>query len=108
MNKHRFVAILALSLPAMAQAASVSNSTVGCKAETTAANIVVATVPVADGPSGIALTPDRRRAFVANQGSDDVSVIDTATNMVMATVPVSNRPNGVAVTREGASGDARD
>jgi hypothetical protein len=40
MNKHRFVAILALSLPAMAQAASVSNSTVGCKAETDAQKVL--------------------------------------------------------------------
>jgi hypothetical protein len=40
MNKHRFVAILALFLPAMAQAASVSNSTVGCKAEIDARKVL--------------------------------------------------------------------
>src|SRR3984893_14129518 len=40
MNKHRFVAVLALSLPTIAQAANVANSTVGCKAETDAQKVL--------------------------------------------------------------------
>jgi YVTN family beta-propeller protein len=38
------------------------------------------------------------RAYVANSGSNDVSVIDTSTNAVIATVPVGISPSGVAIT----------
>ena len=41
------------------------------------------------------------RAYMANRGSDSVSVINTATNTVIATVPVGISPNGVAVTPNG-------
>jgi hypothetical protein len=40
MNKPRFVAILALSLPALAEAASVATPIVGCKAEADAKRIL--------------------------------------------------------------------
>ncbi|MET8642634.1 hypothetical protein [Streptomyces sp. NPDC004675] len=40
-------------------------------------------------------------AYVTNQGSNTVSVIDTVTNTVTATVPVGGRPFGVAVTPDG-------
>jgi hypothetical protein len=40
MNKHRSVAILALLLPTMAQAANVANSIVGCKAEADTQKVV--------------------------------------------------------------------
>ncbi|GFE11899.1 hypothetical protein Scani_81670 [Streptomyces caniferus] len=36
-------------------------------------------IPVGDTPQGIALTPGGARAYVANRGSNTVSVIDTAT-----------------------------
>jgi YVTN family beta-propeller protein len=36
-------------------------------------------------------------AYVANGGSNSVSVIDTAANMVVATVPVGSRPIGVGI-----------
>ena len=39
-------------------------------------------IPVADNPGGIALTPDGKKAYVANGGSGIVSLIDIATNMV--------------------------
>jgi uncharacterized delta-60 repeat protein len=42
-------------------------------------------------------------AYITNEGSDSVSVIDTATNKVVATVPVGEDPVGVAVTPNGAS-----
>lgn len=74
----------------------------------TAANKVVATVPVGNGPLGIAITPDGKRAYVANllgPGSDDgsfaVSVIDTTSNEVLATVPVARAPFGVAIAPDG-------
>jgi YVTN family beta-propeller protein len=40
-------------------------------------------------------------AYVANENSNNVSVIDTATNTVVATVLVGNFPSGVAVTPDG-------
>jgi YVTN family beta-propeller protein len=45
----------------------------------------------------------RPLAYVANQGSGTVSVIDTAINppQVVATVPVGTNPAGVAVTPDG-------
>ena len=41
-------------------------------------------------------------AYVANEASDNVSVINTATNTVVATVTVGNAPFGVAITPDGA------
>ena len=40
-------------------------------------------------------------AYIANQGSNNVSVIDTATNAVVATVAVGSLPTGVAVNPAG-------
>jgi YVTN family beta-propeller protein len=40
-------------------------------------------------------------AYVANETSNNVSVIDTATNTVVATVPVGTFPIGVAATPDG-------
>src|SRR5262249_50781347 len=51
--------------------------------------------------SGVAVTPDGSRVYVANQGSSSVSVINTATNTVTATVGVGHLPFGVAVTPDG-------
>ena len=41
-------------------------------------------------------------AYITNEGSATVSVIDTATQTVVATVPVGSLPCGVAVTPDGA------
>jgi YVTN family beta-propeller protein len=42
-----------------------------------------------------------RFAYVANQGSNNVSVIDRATNSVVTTIGGIPAPGGVAVTRDG-------
>ena len=70
----------------------------------TASNMVVATVPVGSSPYGVAVTPDGKHAYVANIGSNNVSVIHTASNTVVATVPVGTGPVGVAVTPDGTTG----
>jgi YVTN family beta-propeller protein len=66
---------------------------------------VVATVPVAtfpNAPFGVAVTPDRAQAFVANNGfPGTVSVIDTATNTVGATITAGSGSRGVAITPDG-------
>jgi len=41
------------------------------------------------------------RGYVANFGSNSISVIDTSSNTVVSTVPVGSQPNGVAVTPDG-------
>jgi YVTN family beta-propeller protein len=64
----------------------------------TAGGKVVATVPVAAGPHGMAITQDGRTVYVSGDGSSSVDVIDTATDKVVKTINVGKAPNGVALT----------
>src|SRR6266849_9865267 len=43
-----------------------------------------------------------QNAYITNQSSSTVSVIDTATDMVIATIPVGLSPFGVAVSPDGS------
>src|SRR5215831_10785081 len=52
----------------------------------------MATIPVGDAPHGIDIPPDGTFAYVANAGSNNISVIDLATNTVAATIPVGTIP----------------
>ena len=45
----------------------------------------------------MAVNPNTNRIYVANYGSNNVSVIDGASNTVVATVAVGSDPDGVAV-----------
>ncbi|MFC9769407.1 YncE family protein [Rhodococcus jostii] len=65
------------------------------------ADTVIATVPVGDGPIGVAITPGGTHAYVANADGGSVSVIETATNTVTATIPVGASPFAVAITPNG-------
>ena len=68
----------------------------------TRTNTAVATIPVGDGPSAIAITPDGTRAYVVNSNSDSVSVIDLATNSTVgAPIPVGDGPSAIAITPDG-------
>ena len=62
---------------------------------------MVATVPVGINPAVVTVTPDGTRAYVANQGSNDVTVINTVTNTVVTTIPVGTQATGVVVTPDG-------
>lgn len=53
---------------------------------------LVATVPVGRDPNWVTLTPDGRRAFISNRGSDDVSVIDLASRKEVGRVRVGKYP----------------
>ncbi len=64
----------------------------------TDAGVVVATVPVAPGPHGMAITQDGRTVYVSGDGSSSLDVIDTATDTVVKTINVGKAPNGVALT----------
>ena len=64
----------------------------------TAAGKVVATVQVAAGPHGMAITQDSGTVYVSGDGSSSIDVIDTATDKVVKTINVGRAPNGVALT----------
>jgi YVTN family beta-propeller protein len=63
---------------------------------------LTATVPVGQYPIGVAVSPDGKHAYMANESvPGSVSVIDTATNHVTATIPVGADPYWVAVSPDG-------
>jgi YVTN family beta-propeller protein len=57
-------------------------------------------VPVGNNPFGVAVTPDGTKAYVANEHSNSVSVINTTTN-TRTDVSGLNLPVGVAVSPDG-------
>ncbi|MGI5127884.1 protein kinase domain-containing protein [Pseudonocardia sp. CA-107938] len=62
----------------------------------------VATYATGAAPAEVALSPDGSRAYVTNQDSGTVSVIDTRTGRpVVAPIRVGERPNSVRVTADG-------
>ncbi|MDF9809798.1 YVTN family beta-propeller protein [Aurantimicrobium minutum] len=63
------------------------------------ANPVEITVGVS--PEYIGITPNGAFAYVANFGSNNVSVINLQTNTVIATIPVGTQPSWVAITPDG-------
>ena len=67
----------------------------------TTTNTLISSVSVGVNPSGVAVSPDGTRVYVANRSSNTVSVIDAANNAVVATVPVGSTPLGVAVNPSG-------
>jgi len=60
--------------------------------------MVIGTVPVRDGPHGVAANPSTSLLYVANEGSDNVSVINGITSEVVGDpIPVGDQPQGVAL-----------
>jgi YVTN family beta-propeller protein len=57
---------------------------------------------VGESPWGAALTPDGTMLYVANKGSNSVSVINAASGLVTATVPSGQKPWGVAINPSGS------
>src|SRR4029434_9465694 len=64
----------------------------------TDAGKVVATVPVAAGPHGMAITRDGRTVYVSGDGSSSLDVIDTTVDKVVTTIEVRKTPHGIALT----------
>jgi YVTN family beta-propeller protein len=59
----------------------------------TKTDTVIAAIQVGANPFGVAVTPDGRKVYVANAGSNTVSVIDTETNTVVdPPISVGNAP----------------
>jgi len=53
-------------------------------------------------PFAVALSPDGKTLYLANAGSDDVSVIDLSTNRKLAHLAVGANPRGIAITPDGS------
>jgi YVTN family beta-propeller protein len=70
----------------------------------TATDQVIATLPVQNGPSGVAVDPSETRAYIVNSDSQSISVIDIPTLNVSTPVhgsAVGNGAFGVAVSPDG-------
>ena len=61
----------------------------------TASETRIADVTTAAGAHALAFAPDGTKAFVTNQLSASVSVIDAQTRAVETTIPVGEKPNGI-------------
>lgn len=70
-------------------------------ASVTVPAVPIATIPVGDGPTGIALARLGRAGYVTNFGSGTVTALDTVTRSATATVAVGSGPWGVAVNPAG-------
>ena len=66
------------------------------------AETATTTINVGSSPLGMAIAPNGAIAYVTNEVSGTVSVIDTVTNTVTASVTVGSNPWDVAVTPNGA------
>ena len=101
------LAIFVAALLSTANAVAGQKAYVGNFADNTVSAVdtetrkVVATIPVANGPHGMAITADGRTVYVSGDGSSSVSVIDTASDTVAKTIEVGKAPNGVTLTPDG-------
>ena len=95
--------MLACGLPVAAQpyAFFPNTNTASVTVIDTVDNSVAGTVAVGTSPGGVAVSPDGRKAYVANRGSNTLSVIDVETLSVTATLPTGLLPSGVAVSADG-------
>ena len=88
------VILLAGGVLSLRESASVSRAADG------GGPTVIATIRIGwsgYSPEALATNPATNRIYVANGGSDNVSVIDGAIDALVATVPVGDSPGGVAV-----------
>ena len=97
------VTITVANLPIPRPNAYITNTADGTVSViSTASETVIATIPAGSNTTGVAVTPDGSKVYVA--GDHIVSVISTVTNTVIATIPVPGTgvPMGVAVTPDGS------
>jgi len=66
------------------------------------ANTKLAEIKTGDQPATVAIRPDKRFAYVSNEGSASVSVIDLSGLKKVADIAVGGGPYGVAVTPDGS------
>lgn len=58
-------------------------------------------ITVGTNPQGLAITPDGQYLYVANVGSNTVSVINTATDLVIKTITGFDKPSSVTINPAG-------
>lgn len=67
----------------------------------TRSDTVVAQIPVARQPRGIAMSPDGQRLYVTSSWTDTVSVVDVGTMKIVETLATGSEPVGAVVDRSG-------
>jgi YVTN family beta-propeller protein len=75
------------------------NGTISVIAVATAA--VIATIPVGDTPTAMAIGPDERTAYVLNTRAASVSVVDLAQNLVTREIALGGLAKAIAVSPDG-------
>ena len=65
-------------------------------------NIKLAEIPTGQHPQSVATSPDGQRAYVTNQFSNTVSVIDLELLTKIEDIPVGAGPYGIALTPDGS------
>ena len=85
--------------PGFAYVANAASNTVSVISLAT--NAIVATIPVGQYPTGVAVSKDNSRVYVSNSSSSNISVINTATNTVIQTITAGINPTGIAVSPDG-------
>jgi YVTN family beta-propeller protein len=60
------------------------------------------TFTIGGGPTGIAISPDGSKAYVASYSGNNVSVINLATGLVESTIAVGRTPTSIAIHPSGA------
>ncbi|WP_375454371.1 YncE family protein [uncultured Methylobacterium sp.] len=61
------------------------------------AGTIVARIPVAGSPAGVALSPDRRTAYVTRPDGPGIAMIDLPSRKVVQMLPLPGGPLGIAV-----------
>jgi YVTN family beta-propeller protein len=77
-------------------ALSGSSSGGGCVTVLTSADTVAVTIPAGTNPVALAPTPDGSKVYIANQGSNSVTVFSTTDNTLITTasgLPVGSQPS---------------
>ena len=59
------------------------------------ANAKLTEIQTGDEPRSVAISADKKFAYVTNQAANTVSVVDVATRAVTTSIPVGAKPNGL-------------
>jgi YVTN family beta-propeller protein len=58
---------------------------------------IIGTIPVGNSPRSFILDLERRKLYIVNRGSDNVSVVDKTTKREEKVIPVGKKPYGIAM-----------